>query len=80
MIEWNHNTHYHKLLLRKLPETRDFALDIGSGFGLYSFKLSSLFKAVFSLEPNKESIDFSRSKYESQDNIKFITWISDLRW
>lgn len=72
MIEWDHNTHYHKLLFSKLPETRDFALDVGSGFGLFSFKLTSLFKAVLSLEPDKGSIDFQKSKYETQDNITFV--------
>lgn len=72
MIEWNHNTHYHKLILRHLPETHDSALDIGSGSGLFSFILSSTFKEVFSLEPDQKSISYSKSKYKCQNNIVFI--------
>ena len=72
MFEWNHNTHYHKLLLNQIPETYDSALDVGSGLGLFSFKLSSIFNEVFSLEPDQKSIDYSKRKYDSQDNIKFI--------
>jgi SAM-dependent methyltransferase len=72
MAQWNHNTYYHKLLLRQLSKIHNSALDIGSGLGLFSFKLSYYFKEVFSLEPDQESIDYSKSKYKSQANIKFI--------
>jgi len=72
MFEWNHNTHYHKLLLRELPNQSCSALDIGSGSGLFSFKLSSAFKEVFSLEPDEASCEYSQTRYESQSNMSFI--------
>lgn len=72
MFDWNHNTHYHRLLLRRLPETRDSALDIGSGLGLFSFKLSSVFKRVLSLEPDRKSIEYQKAKYVSHGNIEFV--------
>ncbi|MFW5983398.1 MAG: class I SAM-dependent methyltransferase, partial [bacterium] len=72
MPEWNHNTHYHKLMLKHLPEKHVSALDIGSGFGLFSFRLSSTFKDVVSLEPDQKSINYSKLKYKCQDNITFI--------
>lgn len=74
MLEWNHNTYYHKLLLHmnKLPETLDSVLDIGSGRGLFSYKLSFIFKEVFSLEPDMASIEFCKIQYKSRENITFI--------
>ena len=30
-VRWNHNGHYHRFLLGKLPARRDGVLDIGCG-------------------------------------------------
>ena len=72
MFEWNHNTHYHKLLLDHLPEETNSALDIGSGIGLFSYKISSIFKEVLSLEPNQKSIDYSKNRYGILPNVVYV--------
>lgn len=71
MKEWNHNTIYHKEILKNLPKSRISALDIGSGLGCFSGKLSSLFSNVISLEPDKDSISKAMSLYP-ENNITFI--------
>lgn len=49
---WDHNTHYHAFLLRKLPGNRNAALDIGSGLGAFTRRLSRFFTHV-------DAVDFS---------------------
>lgn len=33
MLEWNHNSIYHNSIIRNLPDSKNKALDIGSGLG-----------------------------------------------
>ena len=73
MFEWNHNTFYHNFILGHLPRRCNSVLDIGSGEGLFSSKLSFSFREVYSLEPDIESINFSKDKYKSLQNIIFIS-------
>lgn len=73
MSEWNHNTHYHNLILSILSENCGSALDIGSGLGLFSSKLSSVFKEVYSIEPDSSSVEYSKEKYKALKNISYIT-------
>lgn len=47
-------------------------LDIGSGYGLFSSKLSRLFNEVVSLEPDKDSIKEAKSFYKEAKNITYI--------
>jgi SAM-dependent methyltransferase len=72
LFEWNHNTHYHKFLLDHLPEAHESALDIGSGLGLFSYKISSIFKEVLSLEPDQKSIDYSKTQYGGLPNVVYL--------
>lgn len=72
MFVWNHNTHYHKLLLKQLPDKRDSALDIGSGFGLFSFKLSSIYNKIVCIEPDLRSIEYSKKNYGILPNLTYI--------
>lgn len=37
---WNHNSHYHKLLLRYIPDGCETGLDIGCGTGEFTSKYS----------------------------------------
>lgn len=72
MFTWNHNTIYHKLILKHLPRSLNSALDIGSGLGTFSYKLSSIFSDVNSLEPDNQSIELSMKKFGSKKNIHYI--------
>ena len=72
MINWNHNTHYHRLLLKELPDARGTALDIGSGLGLYASRLSSEFDEVAGLEPDRASIDLALARCRCFGNVDFV--------
>lgn len=72
LFEWNHNTYYHTFILNNLPKTHNSALDIGSGLGLFTYKISSLFKTIYSLEPDQNSIDYSINQYGILPNVVYI--------
>lgn len=72
MFIWNHNTIYHKSILKHLPISRSSALDIGSGLGTFSNKLSNIFHNVNCLEPDSESIELSKKRFGSKGNINYI--------
>ena len=72
---WNHNTHYHEFLLRRLPERRERALDVGSGLGEFTRALATRFDSVdaVDLAPNmverarEESVGFPNVTYRCAD-------------
>lgn len=72
LFEWNHNTHYHKFILDHLPVKNDSALEIGSGLGLFSYKISSIFTDVLSLEPDQKSIEYSKKQYGILQNVVYL--------
>lgn len=72
LFEWNHNTHYHKFLLNNLPDAKNSALDVGSGLGLFSYKISKFFKKVVCLEPDQKSIEYSQKRFINLANVSFV--------
>lgn len=69
MTNWNHNNHYHNYILKHLPTNKSLALDIGSGDGEFSYKLSKRFQQVICLEPDLNSFNYTKKVYQST-NIK----------
>jgi SAM-dependent methyltransferase len=61
---WNHNSHYHSLLLASLPPGRDLALDVGCGTGDFAHQLSSRFKAVHAIDTDEAAIRKASSLYD----------------
>jgi ubiquinone/menaquinone biosynthesis C-methylase UbiE len=53
---WNHNTHYHPVLLGLLPAGRATALEIGSGDGRFASLLARRFANVVALDPDPEQV------------------------
>ena len=47
---WNHNAHYHRYLLRQIPERVYRTLDIGCGLGLFAWKLAERSEVVDALD------------------------------
>jgi 2-polyprenyl-3-methyl-5-hydroxy-6-metoxy-1,4-benzoquinol methylase len=68
---WNHNNHYHRLLLRAVPKGCLRALDIGCGRGDLASKLSSVCQEVDAIDPDEAAIDQVRRQYAGQPNITF---------
>lgn len=59
-------------LLDKHPEIRDIAIDIGSGGGWMSNKLSKIFKKVYAIEPSEKAIQICKALYKERNNIEWI--------
>jgi SAM-dependent methyltransferase len=55
-VTWNHNTHYHPLLLRLLPEAGSAALDVGSGDGRFAALLAERFAEVLAIDPDPAQV------------------------
>ncbi|QEU92395.1 class I SAM-dependent methyltransferase [Streptomyces kanamyceticus] len=55
-MPFDHNDHYHRLLLRKLPPHGRTALDIGCGTGRFARRLAERGYEVDALDPSAEVI------------------------
>lgn len=50
MGRWNHNIHYHRLILDAVPAGASSALDVGCGNGLLSTELHSRVSKVAGID------------------------------
>ncbi len=62
------------VLLGRHPEIKGIAIDIGSGAGWYSKKLSERFSAVIAIEPSLAAINIARELYDESKKSN-ILWI-----
>ena len=58
---WNHNIHYHKLILRSLPSCCDRALDVGCGQGQLAIELAQHCGEVIAIDADHETISRART-------------------
>jgi SAM-dependent methyltransferase len=68
--EWNHNAHYHPVVLKAIPGRCDSALDVGCGTGLLTRKLSVVVPHVTGVDRDEQSITVARSLADSS-NIEY---------
>ena len=68
---WNHNIHYHNLILKALPLKRNTALDIGCGEGLLLRQLSPLYHSITGIDANAQVIT-QAVEGNNNTNIQFI--------
>ncbi|WP_040835433.1 class I SAM-dependent methyltransferase [Nocardia brevicatena] len=54
---WNHNTHYHPWLLRRIPDSAATALDVGCGDGLLARKLAERCESVLGVDLDSHVLD-----------------------
>ena len=57
---WNHNIHYHRLILEAVPPGCQRALDVGCGEGLLARQLAPLVPQVAGLDQDAASLDLAR--------------------
>ncbi|MYS35721.1 methyltransferase family protein [Streptomyces sp. KhCrAH-43] len=55
-MPFDHNDHYHRLLLRQVPRDCGAALDVGCGTGRFARRLARLGMAVDAVDPSEEAI------------------------
>ena len=57
---WNHNTYYHRTLLRRVPDRCDRALDVGCGDGAFARCLASKSSAVVAVDIDAQQVQTAR--------------------
>ncbi len=60
---WNHNTHFHDLVLRAVPRGARTALDVGTGNGLLARDLADAGLAVTAIDLDETVLDAARTEH-----------------
>ncbi|MCZ0992502.1 class I SAM-dependent methyltransferase [Streptomyces noursei] len=63
-MPFDHNDHYHRLLLRQVPRSCTAALDVGCGTGRFAQRLTALGIEVDAIDPAPEVIAQARAHAE----------------
>ena len=69
---WNHNTHYHGIVLRNVPRGCGEALDVGCGDGLLVRRLASRAAHVTGLDRSARMVEEARRRSERLGNVGFV--------
>jgi ubiquinone/menaquinone biosynthesis C-methylase UbiE len=69
---WDHNTHYHALLLRQLPERLNDALEIGCGTGAFARSLAERSERVLAVDLSPRMVDVARSRSKRHPNVEYL--------
>jgi ubiquinone/menaquinone biosynthesis C-methylase UbiE len=69
---WDHNSHYHGLLLKQLPSRVERALDVGCGHGAFASRLAGLAIHVDAVDVDVCALDEARRLCTNHSNLKFI--------
>jgi SAM-dependent methyltransferase len=59
---WNHNIHYHPLVLAAVPPGSRTALDVGCGEGLLTKELAQVVPAVTGIDPHGPTLELARGQ------------------
>ncbi|MEO1186620.1 MAG: class I SAM-dependent methyltransferase, partial [Cyanobacteria bacterium J06636_27] len=68
---WNHNSHYHRFLLKQLPLKCKIILDIGCGTGEFSRLLAKRADKVIAIDLSPNMIEIAKEKSKQYPNIDF---------
>jgi len=69
---WNHDTHYHELLLRVVPRPCRRALDVGCGLGGFARRLSVEADRVDAIDCDPAVITRAREASTGTENVRFV--------
>lgn len=69
---WNHNAHYHKYLINRLPESCQNVLEIGCGTGEFSRLLATRAEKVLAVDLSPQMIRCARERSKLHPNIDFV--------
>uniref|UniRef100_A0AAU2V1N4 Class I SAM-dependent methyltransferase n=1 Tax=Streptomyces sp. NBC_00003 TaxID=2903608 RepID=A0AAU2V1N4_9ACTN len=61
-MPFDHNDHYHRLLLRQMPPNCRTALDVGCGTGRFAHRLADLGIEVDAIDPSEEAVTEARAR------------------
>jgi SAM-dependent methyltransferase len=69
---WDHNAHYHRFLLGRLPRRIGRALEVGCGTGSFARLLAERAEAVLGLDLSREMIALARERSAHLPNAEFL--------
>lgn len=69
---WNHNAHYHRYLLARIPERCGRVLEIGCGTGSFARLLAERAERVLAIDLSPQMIRLARERSRSHANIDFV--------
>jgi ubiquinone/menaquinone biosynthesis C-methylase UbiE len=70
---WNHNTHYHPLILGAVPRSCRRSLDVGCGEGMLARDLRQVVPWVTGIDRDAASIELAR---RLDEDIEFIVGLA----
>jgi 2-polyprenyl-3-methyl-5-hydroxy-6-metoxy-1,4-benzoquinol methylase len=69
---WNHNSHYHDILLASIPHPCTRALDVGCGLGMFARRLATRADRVDALDAEGPVIHQARELSRHSTRIRFV--------
>lgn len=69
---WNHNTYYHRTLLRRVDDRCDRALDVGCGDGMFARLLASKSSAVVAVDIDEQQLQIARRTCADFENVSVL--------
>ncbi|WP_258863053.1 class I SAM-dependent methyltransferase [Marinitenerispora sediminis] len=70
-LGWNHNAHYHPLLLRTVPDGCGRALDVGCGAGRFARALAPAVEGVDAIDVSADMIERARARTPARLGIHY---------
>lgn len=70
---WNHNTHYHRWVLRRLPRAPARVLEVGCGDGLLLQRLAAAGYDAVGLEPDPPTAERARARLAGTPGVSVET-------
>jgi SAM-dependent methyltransferase len=70
VLDWDHNTYYHRALLRRLPRHCRRVLDVGCGAGAFAARLAQRCEQVDAVDRSPAMIDEARRR--TPDNVRCV--------
>lgn len=72
MGEWNHNIHYHDILLRAVPSNWRRALDVGCGQGRLARQLAVHCAEIIAIDADRQTLMRARGASGTETRITFV--------
>ncbi|AMU54881.1 class I SAM-dependent methyltransferase [Mycobacteroides abscessus] len=68
---WNHNIHYQREVLRRVPAHATDVLDVGCGIGMLTRELAPLAQRVVGIDTHEPSLHIARAE-TSASNVEYV--------
>ena len=69
---WNHNIHYHGVIVAAVPPDCELALDVGCGEGILARRLTRHCRAVVAIDIDHDCLARARASEHSQSGVTFV--------